>query len=63
MQGIYYVLSIVGVFIVLWWYVRNDKVKDSEPTTGLLAMKNSDSQPSPAKRNRRNAVSDKTNPG
>lgn len=39
MQGIYYLLSIVAVFVVFVWYIRNEKVPDGEPTRGLLAMK------------------------
>ncbi len=39
MQGIYYLLSIVAVFVVIVWYIRNDGLKKGEPTSGLLAMK------------------------
>jgi hypothetical protein len=39
MQGIYYLLSIVAVFIVFVWYIRNDGLAEGEPTRGLLAMK------------------------
>ena len=39
MQGIYYLLSIVAVFIVFIWYIRNDRLAEGEPTRGLLAMK------------------------
>jgi hypothetical protein len=39
MQGIYYLLSVIAVFVVLIWYIRNDKIPEGEPTRGLLAMK------------------------
>jgi hypothetical protein len=39
MQGIYYLLSIVAVFVVFVWYIRNDRIGEGEPTVGLLAMK------------------------
>jgi hypothetical protein len=39
MQGIYYLLSIVAVFIVFVWYIRNEGLDEGEPTRGLLAMK------------------------
>jgi hypothetical protein len=42
MQGIYYLLSIVAVFIVFIWYIRNDGLAEGEPTRGLLAMKEAD---------------------
>jgi len=42
MQGIYYLLSIVAVFIVFVWYMRNDGLPEQQ-TRGLLAMKNSNS--------------------
>ena len=40
MQGLYYLLSIVAVFVVFIWFIRNDKIKEGQPSTGLLAMKN-----------------------
>ena len=39
MQGIYYLVSIVALFIVFIWYIRNDGLPEGEPTRGLLAMK------------------------
>ena len=39
MQGIYYILSIIAVFVVFIWYIRNDNIPEGEPTRGLLAMK------------------------
>ena len=39
MQGIYYLLSIIAVFVVFIWYIRNDKIPEGEPTRGILAMK------------------------
>ena len=45
MQGIYYLLSIVAVFVVIVWYIRNDRLAEGEPTRGLLAMKESREDP------------------
>ena len=45
MQGIYYVLSIVAVFIVFVWYIQNDSLAEGEPTRGLLAMKEPTADP------------------
>jgi|HubBroStandDraft_5_1064220.scaffolds.fasta_scaffold91833_3 hypothetical protein len=39
MSGIYYALSIVAVFVVIRWFIANDKIGPDEPTTGLLAMR------------------------
>lgn len=39
MSGIYYALSIVAVFIVIRWFIANDKIGPDEPTKGLLAMR------------------------
>ncbi len=39
MQGLYYLFSIIAVFIVLIWYIRNDDIPDGKPTRGLLAIK------------------------
>lgn len=41
MQGIYYLLSIVAVFVVFVWYIRNEGLPNDAPTRGLLAMKES----------------------
>jgi hypothetical protein len=43
MSGIYYVLSIVGVFIVIRWVIRNDRVDPDGATEGLLGLKNHES--------------------
>jgi hypothetical protein len=53
MQGIYYLLSIVAVFIVFIWYIRNDRLAEGEPTRGLLAMKESTSVPTKDRPTRR----------
>lgn len=39
MSGLFYLLSIVGVFIVFFWVIRNDNTPEGKETTGLLAMK------------------------
>ena len=39
MLGIYYLLSIIAVFTVLIWYIRNDDTPEDKPTHGLLAFK------------------------
>jgi hypothetical protein len=38
-SGIYYALSIVAIFVVIRWFIANDKAKPDEPTQGLLAMR------------------------
>ena len=39
MSGIYYALSILAVFVVIRWFIANDKIGSNEPTTGLLAIR------------------------
>jgi len=53
MQGIYYLLSIVAVFVVIVWYIRNDSLPEGEPTRGLLAMKQSGEDPCAGKGKKR----------
>ena len=53
MQGIYYLLSIVAVFVVFVWYIRNEGVADGEPTRGLLAMKQSNPEAPEGQRKKR----------
>lgn len=38
MDGLFFLMSIVGVGLVMWWVVRNDRVAPDQPTTGLFAM-------------------------
>ena len=38
MEGIFFLLSVIGVGLIMWWVIQNDKVGPTEPTTGLLAM-------------------------
>lgn len=37
--GLFFLASIVAVFIVLRWFKDNDTVPENQPTKGLLAMK------------------------
>lgn len=37
--GVFFLASIIAIFIVLDWFRKNDQVPENEPTTGLLAMK------------------------
>ena len=53
MQGIYFLLSVVAVFVVFVWYIRNEGLADGEKTRGLLAMKQSDSAPPEGERKKR----------
>jgi hypothetical protein len=46
MSGIYYALSIVAVFVIIHWFITNDKKRPDEPTEGLLAMKETSAKPS-----------------
>jgi len=32
----------IGMFIVIFWSIKNDILRDDEKTTGLLAMKHPD---------------------
>jgi hypothetical protein len=38
MDGLYFLLSIVGVGLVMWWTAQNDRVDIDKPTTGLFSM-------------------------
>ena len=42
--GIFFLASIIAVFIVLRWFVENDRVTENEQTNGLLAMKLPDAE-------------------
>ena len=44
MGGFYYALSIVAIFVVIRWFIQNDRKKPGEPTTGLLAMRGPENQ-------------------
>ena len=37
--GIFFLGSIIAIFIVLNWFVKNDSLSADKPTTGLLAMR------------------------
>lgn len=38
MDGLFYLMSVVGVGVVMWWVMQNDHVPPNRPTTGLFAM-------------------------
>lgn len=44
MSGIYYAISILAIFVVIRWFIRNDRKTPDESTTGLLAMRGLESQ-------------------
>lgn len=37
--GLFFLASIIAIFIVLEWFTKNDKIPEDQPTTGLLAMR------------------------
>jgi hypothetical protein len=39
MQGIYFLLSLIGFGVIVFWYVQNDGLAPGEPTKGLLRMR------------------------
>jgi hypothetical protein len=38
MDGLFYLMSVVGVGIVMWWAIQNDRVPPDKPTIGMFAM-------------------------
>ena len=38
MQALYFLVGLIGVFYIIWWSVKNDKVTSQEEQTGLLRM-------------------------
>jgi hypothetical protein len=38
MDGLFYLMSVVGVGVVMWWVMQNDHVPPDQPTRGLFAM-------------------------
>jgi hypothetical protein len=38
MDGLFYLMSVVGVGCVMWWVMQNDEVRPDRPTKGLFAM-------------------------
>jgi hypothetical protein len=39
MSTLYYICSIIGIFVIIRWYIKND---GRSHTTGLLALKDPD---------------------
>ena len=38
MDGLFYLMSVVGIGIVMWWVMQNDGVPPDQPTKGIFAM-------------------------
>ena len=38
MDGLFYLLSVVGVGLVMWWVMQNDNVPPDRPTKGIFTM-------------------------
>jgi hypothetical protein len=41
LQGIFYLLGLIGFGVIIAWYVANERLKPGEPTVGLLRMRES----------------------
>jgi hypothetical protein len=39
MDGLFYLMSILGVGCIMWWVLQNDRVPPDRPTRGLFAMR------------------------
>jgi hypothetical protein len=39
MDGLFFLLSVISVGLVVFWFIRNDRVPPGGPTSGLLAMR------------------------
>lgn len=38
MEGLYYLLSLIFFWVIVYWFVKNDRLRPDEPTQGLLRM-------------------------
>jgi hypothetical protein len=38
MDGLFFMMSIVGIGLVMYWVATNDKVAPDKPTRGIFAM-------------------------
>jgi hypothetical protein len=38
MDGLFYLMSVVGIGVAMWWVLQNDAVPPDKPTKGLFAM-------------------------
>jgi hypothetical protein len=38
MDGLYFLLSVVGIGLIMWWALQNDRVAPDQPTRGLFAL-------------------------
>jgi hypothetical protein len=38
MDGLFFLMSVVGIGIAMWWVMQNDAVPPDKPTRGLFAM-------------------------
>ncbi len=38
MDGLFYLMSIMGVGLVMWWVIQNDAVPPDRATKGMFAM-------------------------
>jgi len=38
MDGLFFLMSVVGVGVAMWWVLQNDAVPPDKPTQGLFSM-------------------------
>lgn len=39
MDAAYYALTIVAIFVILFWYIQNERISPNDAAVGLLATK------------------------
>lgn len=39
MDGVLFLLSVIGIGMIMWWMSQNDRIAADKPTHGLLAMR------------------------
>ena len=39
MAGLFWILSVIGVFVIIVWMINNEKLDDTGRTRGILAMR------------------------
>lgn len=44
MESIYYLFGLLGIGVILFWSIQNDKLPPDGKTKGLLAMKDPDEE-------------------
>ncbi|MBL26120.1 MAG: hypothetical protein CMM50_01020 [Rhodospirillaceae bacterium] len=56
MDGVYYLFGLLGIGVILFWSIQNEKLPPGSKTKGILAMRDPDTEEKVEKKPKRRPI-------